>query len=108
MKFATILLTIILLTTTPDQADAQNWAYWNYGPGYGYNTSAWAAPTQNPYYYYRPDQYGPYGGGNYRPGWTNYRVPDTSWGYRTRWPTAAELGIRGQRLGDPNPRSIYR
>jgi len=110
MKILLTLLTIVTILLITTSAHAQNWAYWNYGPGYGIQSPStqWAAPTQNPYYYYHPDQYGHYGGSNYRPGWTNYRVPDTSWGYRTHRPTATELGITGHRLGNPNPRSIYR
>ena len=51
-----------------------------------------------------------YGGPNrYRPEWTNYYVPDTSFGYRTYRPTARSLGITApHRRGNPNPRSLYR
>lgn len=97
MKFPTALLIIAIIFFTPTSTSAQTWSYWNYGPGYSITR------PQYPQYYH-----GPYGGGHYRPGWTNYRVPDTSWGYRTHYPTARELGIRGHRLGHPNPRSLYR
>lgn len=51
-------------------------------------------------YYYRPYN---------RKGWTNYRVQDTSWGYRRGRPRASDLGIRGpHKYGHPNPRSLYR
>ena len=51
----------------------------------------------------------PYGGTNYRTGWTNYRPRDTSWGYRQNRPRAKDLGIKGKhKYTHPNPRSLYR
>jgi len=78
-------------------------------PAYSYNYGQPADTSwgyRGPFY---PPLYGPYGGGTNRPGWTNYRSPDTSWGYRTYRPRAPQVGITGPHIyGNPNPRSLYR
>ena len=101
----TLLLAIILLLITTN-ANAHNWYYHHYHKPYTINrTPAHARYTTHPPYHY---QNKPYGGYNYRPWFTNYPPADTSYGYRTHRPTARQLGITGQKLSNPNPRSLYR
>ena len=103
MKTTLALCLLIALTATTAKAR----------PPLIHNTPAY---RNNHYYnYYRGYLIQPYAGqGGYkhyhptRKAWTNYRTPDTSWGYKTRQPTQSSLGIPpGHQNTHPNPRSLY-
>ena len=109
MKTLLLTLTLILLLTA-QSSPAQIWIHtFDIQPATVRQTPAHSRNyrgSNQPTITYR---HGPYGGYNYRRAWTNYKVPDTSWGYRTSRPRAKDVGIHGpHKYGNPNPRSLYR
>ena len=104
---AILLILILLALSAQSSAQQINWYY-----PITNHPLVWTTPAHNRTWN-NHDSHNyiiqPYGGYDYRPGWTNYRPLDTSWGYRQNRPRAKELGIRGpHKLTHPNPRSLYR